>query len=75
MSNTLRYILIAVCIVLSAMFSGAEIAFMQLNPLKLRHDAEEKGSGLAKLALRFREKFDSGLIAILIGNNLVNIGS
>lgn len=75
MSNTARYILIAVCIVLSAMFSGAEIAFMQLNPLKLRHEAEEKNSRFARLALRFREHFDSGLIAILIGNNLVNIGS
>ncbi len=75
MSNTLRIVLIAVCIVFSAMFSGAEIAFMQLNPTKLRHDAEEKGSRLAKWALRFRERFDSGLIAILIGNNLVNIGS
>ena len=75
MSNTARCILIAVCIVLSAMFSGAEIAFMQLNPLKLRHEAEEKNSRFARLALRFRERFDSGLIAILIGNNLVNIGS
>ena len=75
MSNTLRYILIVVCIALSAMFSGAEIAFMQLNPTKLKHEAEEKHSKLAELALHFRERFDSGLIAILIGNNLVNIGS
>ncbi|MBQ6077014.1 MAG: HlyC/CorC family transporter [Clostridia bacterium] len=75
MSDTLRYILIVVCILLSATFSGSEIAFMQLNETKLRHEAEEKNSRLAKLALRFRERFDSGLIAILIGNNLVNIGS
>lgn len=75
MSDTLRYILIVVCILLSAAFSGSEIAFMQLNETKLKHEAEEKGSRLAKLALRFRERFDSGLIAILIGNNLVNIGS
>ncbi len=75
MSNTLRYILIVVCILLSAAFSGSEIAFMQLNETKLRHEAEEKNSRLAKLALKFRERFDSGLIAILIGNNLVNIGS
>ena len=75
MSDTLRYILIGVCIVLSAVFSGSEIAFMQMNPTKLKHDAEEKNSKLAKSALRFRDRFDSGLIAILIGNNLVNIGS
>ena len=75
MSDTVRYVLIVVCILLSAMFSGAEIAFMQLNPTKLKHEAEEKNGRLAKLALRFRDRFDSGLIAILIGNNLVNIGS
>ena len=75
MPDTVRYILIVVCIVLSAAFSGSEIAFMQLNPTKLRHEVEQKGSKLAALALRFRERFDSGLIAILIGNNLVNIGS
>ena len=75
MSDILRYILIVVCIILSAAFSGSEIAFMQLNETKLKHQAEEKGSKLAKLALRFCERFDSGLIAILIGNNLVNIGS
>ena len=49
MSNTARYILIVVCIVLSAMFSGAEIAFMQLNPTKLKHEAEEKNSRLRSL--------------------------
>ena len=75
MSDTLRYILIAVCIVLSAVFSGSEIAFMQMNEIKLRHEAEEKHSRLARLALRYSEHFDTGLIAILIGNNLVNIGS
>ncbi len=75
MSDTLRYILIIICIIFSAAFSGSEIAFMQLNETKLKHEAEEKNSRLAKLALKFRERFDSGLIAILIGNNLVNIGS
>lgn len=75
MPDALRYILIVVCILFSAVFSGSEIAFMQLNETKLRHDAEERNNRLAKAALRFQERIDSGLIAILIGNNLVNIGS
>lgn len=75
MPDALRYILIVVCILFSAVFSGSEIAFMQLNETKLRHEAEERNNRLAKAALRFQERIDSGLIAILIGNNLVNIGS
>ena len=75
MPDALRYILIVGCILFSAVFSGSEIAFMQLNETKLRHEAEERNNRLAKAALRFQERIDSGLIAILIGNNLVNIGS
>ena len=74
MPDWLRYILIVVCIFLSAVFSGAEIAYNALNDTKLKHRAENGDKRAAK-ALRFWEKFDSGVIAILLGNNLVNIGS
>lgn len=74
MPDWIRIPLIAVCIFLSAMFSGAEIAYNALNDGKLRRKAEE-GDKRAEKALRFYEKFDSGVIAILLGNNLVNIGS
>ncbi len=74
MPDWLRYLLILVCIFLSAVFSGAEIAYNALNDTKLKHRAEN-GDKRAAAALRFWEKFDSGVIAILLGNNLVNIGS
>ena len=66
--------MIVVCIALSAMFSGAEIAYNALSDTKLKHLAEN-GSKSARAALRFYERFDAGVIAILLGNNLVNIGS
>ena len=74
MPDWIRYLLIALCIVLSAAFSGAEIAYNALSENKLKHRMEA-GDARAKQALRFHERFDSGVIAILLGNNLVNIGS
>ena len=69
-----RYLLIVISIILSAIFSGAEIAYNSVSEVKLRLSSE-KGDKAAKQALRFYEHFDSGVIAILLGNNLVNIGS
>ena len=74
MPDWVRYLLIVVCIALSAMFSGAKIAYNALSDTKLKHLAEN-GSKSARAALRFYERFDAGVIAILLGNNLVNIGS
>lgn len=70
----IRYLLIVGCIFLSASFSGAEIAYNALSDVKLKHLAETGNKRAAK-ALQFYERFDAGVIAILLGNNLVNIGS
>ena len=74
MSDLIRFIVILICVFLSAVFSGSEIAFNSLNENKVRHDAEA-GENFKKQVLRFYERYDSGIIAILLGNNLVNIGS
>lgn len=74
MPEWVRCILIVLCILLSAMFSGSEIAFTTLNEVKMQKCMEENCKG-TKAALRFHRNFNNGLIAILIGNNLVNIGS
>ena len=74
MPEWVRCVLIVLCILCSAIFSGSEIAYTSLNELKLHKRVEEKKHG-AKLAVRFHERFQNGLSAILIGNNLVNIGS
>ncbi len=62
--------LIVALLLFSAFFSGSEIAYMSVNPMRLEKAAEK--SSRAKLALRIQQRFDRLLSAILIGNNLVN---
>ena len=66
------YIVILVCILLSAYFSASEIAFNSANKMRLRRAAED-GSKTGKIAFSIVEKFTTALSAILIGNNLANI--
>ena len=61
-------------LMLSAFFSGSEIAFNSANKLRLKR-AAEAGSKTADLAYRFIDKFTVALSAILIGNNLANIAA
>ena len=71
----LTYILIIVpMIILSAFFSGAEMAFNASNAMRLKK-AADSGSFVAKLAFKIRENFTWTLSTILIGNNLVNIAA
>ncbi len=67
-------LLILGCIVLSAFFSGSEIAYSAAQELRLEHAAQAKG-GAYPLALRVKRSFEKALISILVGNNLVNIGA
>ena len=63
---------IVLCILLSAYFSGAEMALSACNRIRLESQAE-KGSRASARALKLAENYDDTLSAILIGNNLVNI--
>ena len=65
--------LIVVLLFFSAFFSGSEIAYMSVNPMRLEKAAEK--SSRARLALHIQQRFDRLLSAILIGNNLVNIAA
>ena len=58
----------------SAFFSGTEIAYNNLNKLKMKKesDSEDRTSRLVKYLYKH---YDSLLATLLIGNNLVNIGS
>ena len=65
---------IAACVMLSAFFSGSEMAFSSCSQMRLeslRDDGEEQ----AGVALKLCEHYDDTLSAILIGNNLVNIAA
>ena len=67
-------LLILLCILLSAFFSGSEIAYSAAQESRLERTAKEKG-GAYPLALQVKKRFEKTLISILVGNNLVNIGA
>ncbi len=72
MSRPLQYLIVAVCVLLSAFFSGSELALTAANKLRLSKAAEE-GDKKARLALKVSSDYDRMLSGVLIGNNLVNI--
>ena len=70
----MEYILIGLCLLGSAFFSGTEIAYTSLNKLKLRQDGENP-KGTARLVHYIYNHYDRALSTLLIGNNLVNIAA
>lgn len=65
------FILMLVCIVLSAFFSMSETAFSSANAVKLKSLVEDRERG-AKKALQMADNFDTTVTTLLIGNNIVN---
>ena len=75
MDNTaIMSIVIAVLIIISAYFSGTEIAFAGLNKVRLKNMANN-GNRSAEKTLALSENFDRILSTVLIGNNIVNIAA
>ena len=72
-TNGVYGIVIAALILLSAFFSCVETAFSCANTIRLKALADN-GSRRAKNALWITDNFDKALTAILIGNNVVNLG-
>lgn len=72
-TNAVYGIIIAVLILLSGFFSCVETAFSFANTIRLKALIDE-GSRRAKTALWVCDNFDKALTAILIGNNVVNLG-
>ena len=68
------YISIIALLMLSAFFSGSEIAFVSANNLKLRQ-MQKNDNKKADRVLHIQQNFESALTTILIGNNLVNIAA
>lgn len=72
MSLVTQYVTLAICLVLSGFFSGAEIAYVGLTRVRI-HEMVKKGRKNAEMVLHLKERLDKLIITILIGNNLVNI--
>ena len=72
--NNIFIIIIVICLILSAFFSGTEIAFAKVNRVRISREAENKNKS-SKNALFFVERYNETITTILIGNNLVNIAA
>lgn len=68
----MEIIAILICLILSGLFSGAEIAFFSINETRLQTMVDEKKRA-AKMALFLRQNPQRLLSTILIGNNVVNL--
>ena len=66
---TITYLIIIITLVLSAFFSGMEIAFVSSNKLKIFLD-KEQGSITNKIVSKFTDKSTYFIISMLIGNNV-----
>lgn len=67
-------VVLLILIALSALFSSSETAFASVNKIRLKAMADQ-GDKRASTALRVAEHYEDALTAILVGNNIVNIGA
>ena len=73
MINIFRYISIICLIVVSAFFSGTEIAFSSANPVRLKNRQKNGESLPLRLAIKILDNYENLLSTILIGNNIANM--
>lgn len=71
-TTVINIIIVVICVILSAYFSGTETAFSSLNKARLKSHVKNEVKG-AKKTYELSERFDEILSTILIGNNIVNI--
>ena len=72
-ANIIMGVVIFLLVLLSALFSAMETAFSFVNKIRVQQSAED-GNRRAKNAQYIIEHFDNALTAILICNNIVNLG-
>jgi Hemolysins and related proteins containing CBS domains len=68
------FLLLFVLLVLSAFFSATETSYTTSNRIRLKAMAED-GNAAAKRVLKLTENYDKFISTVLVGNNIVNIGS
>ncbi|MEX0617127.1 MAG: hemolysin family protein [Candidatus Woykebacteria bacterium] len=70
----LEFVLLAVLIILSAFFSGIEVATISLSHLKVKTLRNQNKPG-SEILYKLKQQPNKLLIAILIGTNIVNTGA
>ena len=70
MPDYVCWIIIAVCLLISGVFSASENSFSNCNKYHFKVLADE-GKLTAKIIVRLVEKFDNTLVTVLVGNNIV----
>ncbi|NLK72658.1 MAG: DUF21 domain-containing protein, partial [Clostridiales bacterium] len=70
----LEIIVLIILLFLSSFFSASETALMSLSKIRIKHMVKENIKG-ADVVEKLVEKPNTLLGAILIGNNVVNIGA
>ena len=73
-STIIKFIILALFIIMSALFSSAETAFISSDKFTIRQLIQE-GNKRAKKVYKILENKDAMLSAILIGNNVVNLSA
>jgi len=68
------FALLFVLLAFSAFFGVSETAYSTANKLRLKSMAEE-GNAAAKRVLKLTDDYDKFISTVLVGNNIVNIGS
>lgn len=74
MNIGLQIVLLALLLMMSAFFSASETAFLSVNRIRLKA-LSDNGDAKARRILSLVERYDELLMAILVGNNVVNIAS
>ncbi|WP_129723461.1 HlyC/CorC family transporter [Xylanivirga thermophila] len=72
--GTWQIISLIILLFLSAFFSASETALMAISKIRIKHMTEEKVKG-SELVTKLIEKPNKLLGAILVGNNLTNVGA
>lgn len=70
MPDWLVWIIIAILLLVSGLFSASENAFSNCNKYHFKVLADE-GNLTAKIIVRLTEKFEDTLVSVLVGNNIV----
>lgn len=69
-----KLVILVLCLIFSGLFSASETALMSLSKIRLKQMVENKEKGASRINKLLSEP-SRLLSAILIGNNLVNIGA